>query len=273
MKSFHETTLIVLSIAVVTNAFTLYHPAAITIFKKRHDAFGTGLFMSDDLPSDSSSTETLDVQSEEYFPDENEALVTSVLDDLPETPSFVMNKATRSKINEALLKLEAVNPNKEPTTSPLLNGVWSLKYVGGYATEGAIASPTRQLALFLYSGGYSPGLFGLNIAQSLPNSLVETEEFTLIISREQPRVQWVNSSTVLGGSTQEISAKARMDVESSIRFTEEYESTEVFGNTLEIPTPLRYSRELLVSYLDDDILVLRDATGVPEVYLRKEYGA
>lgn len=66
-----------------------------------------------------------------------------------------------------------MNPTEDPTSSPLLNGVWALKYSGGYDNEWALNSPTRQIALFLYSGGYSPGLFALSLANSLPSGLVE----------------------------------------------------------------------------------------------------
>jgi hypothetical protein len=74
------------------------------------------------------------------------------------------NEQQRATINEAIYQLEALGSSSggstttPVTSSPLLNGVWELKYVGGYTLDGALPSPTRQLALFLYSGGYSPGV-------------------------------------------------------------------------------------------------------------------
>jgi hypothetical protein len=77
------------------------------------------------------------------------------------------NEQQRATINEAIFQLEALGSSSSGsggstttpvTSSPLLNGVWELKYVGGYTMDGALPSPTRQLALFLYSGGYSPGV-------------------------------------------------------------------------------------------------------------------
>ena len=44
-------------------------------------------------------------------------------------------------------------PTPEPVLS-LLNGVCTLKYLGGYDSTQTLPSPTRPLALFLYSGGY-----------------------------------------------------------------------------------------------------------------------
>ena len=92
---------------------------------------------------------------------------------------MAISKEVRSKITEALLKLEAMNPTPEPANSPLLNGVWSLKYAGGYDSEWALQSPTRQIALFLYSGGYSPGIFALSLASTLPSSFVETGDLEI----------------------------------------------------------------------------------------------
>ena len=138
-----------------------------------------------DYPSDSSSEEhyeteaAVDVEATE--PNEVEAQVDSVFDLLPADLAGVdsMDAAKRADINEALLKLERMNPTDDPAFSPLLNGVWTLRYAGGYSNEWALPSPTRQLALFLYSGGYSPGLFALSLAQKLPKALVELGELEI----------------------------------------------------------------------------------------------
>ena len=57
---------------------------------------------------------------------------------------------------------QSTNPTRTPATSPLLNGVWNLKVVGSYGSS-KITSPTREIALFLYSGGYSPAVFLLKL--------------------------------------------------------------------------------------------------------------
>jgi hypothetical protein len=98
-------------------------------------------------PSDTSSDpfyddEVVTVESEEYNPTDAEALVTSVLDMIPKSLGGI-DDGKRSEINEVLLKLEALNPTKQPSSSPLLNGVWELRYAAGYSAEGALPSPTR----------------------------------------------------------------------------------------------------------------------------------
>lgn len=228
--------------------------------------------MSDEFPSDSSVEDVVDVESSEYEATESENIVSSILNDLPSEsgPVVSISKEARSSINEALLKLEAMNPTPQPTTSSLLNGVWSLRYAGGYDEEWALPSPTRQIALFLYSGGYSPGLFALSLASTLPSNLVEVGDLEIAISRDQPRIEASIDVKFLGGASNEVVVKAALEVSSDIRLTETYESATVLGQAVDLPQAVQYSREMYVTYLDDDILVVRDGSGVPEVLVRKK---
>ncbi|CAJ1948469.1 unnamed protein product [Cylindrotheca closterium] len=194
-------------------------------------------------------------------------LVSDVLDLIPSTLGEVSETA-RAEINEVLYKLEALNPTDEPAKSSLLNGEWELKYSGGYVSEGALASPTRQIALFLYSGGYSPGIFALSLARKLPAGLVSVGDLKINIFDQQPRVQAsVDLSLPFAGESS-VQVKAALKTESDIRLRETYESAEVMGNTIEIPEMLQYSRELYVTYLDEDLLVVRDGSGIPELLVR-----
>jgi hypothetical protein len=109
----------------------------------RHGSSVMTIEMSE--PSDTtidSFDDVLDAESEDVIPTASEALVTNVLDLMPNTLGHV-DESTRATINEVLLKLEAMNPTKEPTLSPLLNGVWELRYAAGYSSEWTLPSPTR----------------------------------------------------------------------------------------------------------------------------------
>lgn len=221
-------------------------------------------------PSDTSSDDDyVIVDAEDYVPTAEEALVSNVLDLLPSQLGEVSSEA-RSAINEALYKLEALNPTKAPTMSPLLNGVWELRYVGGYAPDWALPSPTRQLALFLYSGGYSPGIFALQLAQKLPTALCQVGDLEIAIQRDQPRVEASIGVKLLGGGSESsVQVNARLEVESDVRLRETYESATVLGRQVEIPKQLQYQREMYVTFCDDELLVVRDGSGVPEVLVRK----
>lgn len=261
--------LFALFIAGSANAFSIV-PANKNVALARSPLMSS---MEDDFsPSDTSSddfNDVVNVESEPYQPTETESLVTDVLDMIPSSLGEA-SQEERAEINEAIYKLEGLNPTKEPAMSPLINGVWELRYVGGYSMDWALPSPTRQLALFLYSGGYSPGIFALSLAQKLPSGLISADDLEIAISRDQPRVEAKVGLKLLGGSSSEISVKAKLDIESDIRLRETYESATVLGNAVNIPSQIKYSRDLFVTYLDDDILIVREASGIPEVLVRKE---
>jgi len=227
------------------------------------------LFMSDDQPSDSSVETAVDIESEPFEPTENEAMVTSIIDQMPQSVLGEMSDETRSTINESILKLEAMNPTDAPASSDLVNGVWSLKYSGGYSSEWALPSPTRQLALFLYSGGYSPGLFALSLAETLPENLIEIGDLEICISREQPRIEASVPVKFLAGPDNDVVVKAQLEAVSGVRLKETYEVVSILDRTIDVPEQLRYSRDLYITYLDDDLLVVRDGSGVPEILVRK----
>ena len=97
---------------------------------------------SDPFYDDAVEDDVVTVESESYTPTTAEALVTDVLDMIPSSFTGIDDEK-RAVINEVLLKLEALNPTKNPCNSPLLNGVWELRYAAGYSAEGALQSPTR----------------------------------------------------------------------------------------------------------------------------------
>jgi len=240
----------------------------------------TPIFLADyddSYPSDSSEDTHFTVDESATIDVDNkpstatESIVTSILDYLPSSvaSSGSVSSSTRASINEAILKLEALNPTEDPVYSPLLNGVWTLRYAGGYSSDWALPSPTREVALFLYSGGYSPGLFALSLAQKLPSQLVELGDLQISISRTQPRIEAKIGVKLFGGSEDEVVVRARLEEDSGLRFTETYESASVLGQSVDLPEALQYSRDLYVSYVDEDILVVRDASGVPEILVRK----
>ena len=65
-------------------------------------------------------------------------------------------KPMRGRVDEAIVRLERLNTNEEPVYSVDMDGTWVVKYTGSYA-PGLLSSPTRELALFLYGGGFSLG--------------------------------------------------------------------------------------------------------------------
>ena len=94
-------------------------------------------------------------------------------------------------------------------------------------------------------------------------------ELEISICREQPRIEAkVDVKSFLAESS--VIVKAKLDAESDVRLREMYESATVMDRSVELPGILQYSRDLYVTYLDEDILSVRDSSGVPELLVRKE---
>ena len=74
----------------------------------------------------------------------------------------------------------------------------------------------------------------------------------------------------------DVKITSTLETESDVRLKETNSAVSVKNGgsdaprAFELPKQLQYSRLLFVTYLDDDLLVVRDETGVPEVLLRKE---
>lgn len=74
----------------------------------------------------------------------------------------------------------------------------------------------------------------------------------------------------LFGVESSVIVKAKLEAESDVRLRETYESATVMDRVIELPEILQYSRELYITYVDEDLMIVRDGSGVPELLLRKE---
>ena len=103
----------------------------------------------------------------------------------------------------------------------------------------------------------------------LPDSLADVGALEISIARDQPRVTASTSVSFAGLGSQDFTIATTLEAESGLRLKETYASLTAFGRDVDVPANLRYSRKLFVTYLDDDLLITRDESGVPDVLLRK----
>eukprot|EP00967_Tisochrysis_lutea_P076748 scaffold103918_cov33-Tisochrysis_lutea.AAC.2 len=201
----------------------------------------------------------------------------------------------RAVIGEILLALEASNPTRSPATSPLLNGKWKVLYASGATPSLKVREPCthtylpeRPRALQFVSLpehaldlSYSPASFsfqalmllfrGAKYAPKSPSGsdLIDVEDAFITIREEQPRVEGSLRTRVL---TFENTLKlcSKLEAESAVRLVETYDSAESEYLNLKLPfqNPVQYKRSVLVSYLDEELLVVRDALGRPDVLMR-----
>ena len=162
----------------------------------------------------------------------------------------------KAVVGEILLALEAQNPTRSPATSALLNGKWK----------------------FLYASGASPGLKALQVvlrgSKRAPKSpsgadLVDVQDTYLTIGAEQPRATAEVKVRLLSFENT-VKLSSRLEAESAVRLVETYDAAESEYMALRLPfqSPVQYKRSVLISYLDEEMLVVRDAMGRPDVLTR-----
>ena len=70
------------------------------------------------------------------------------------------------------------------------------------------------------------------------------------------------------GNPQTLKTKGDLAASSAVRLRETVQEGDAFGQSFALPGPLNYKRDIIVTYLDDDLLVVRDESGAPDVLLR-----
>ena len=149
-------------------------------------------------------------------------------------------------------------------------GDWRFALVGTPA-PGPVASPTRDVALLMYAGGFSPGTFALALSEGVLKGLVQVQSVHVSISPLAPRAVVTAQLRAFDRSVS-VRVKADLDTESPVRLAETWAEVAIDGSPVAIPDNLRYSRRVFVSYLDETMAVLRDASGAPSVLMRTAGG-
>ena len=197
---------------------------------------------------------TVDADAIEVDADETsiakEALMAEISD------GVVGAKPDRAVVGEILLALEARNPTMSPATSPQLNGKWKVLY-------STARSPSLKALQLL--------LKGASRAPKSPSGadMVDINDAYLTISAEQPRVE-SSLRTRLLSCENTVKRYCKLEAESAVRLVETYDSVQSEYMDLKLPfqPPTQFKRSLLVSYLDDELLVIRDTMGRPDVLQR-----
>ncbi|KAF3617889.1 putative plastid-lipid-associated protein 13, chloroplastic isoform X2 [Capsicum chacoense] len=185
-------------------------------------------------------------------------------------------------VNERIIGLERLNPTPRPTTCPNLEGRWNFEWFG-------VGSPVLVLAKFLFG--------------RIPSTLANLSKLDVLIK------DGCGTATaqfkLLNSIENKFIISTKYNVEGPLRMKEEYvegafESPKVnqeavpeqlrgafgqaFNTVQQIPFPIRdavssgmkvplggtFQRLILISYLDDEILIVRNTAGEPEVLTRLE---
>ena len=155
---------------------------------------------------------------------------------------------SRVEINEMVLKLEKINPTPSPAQSPLINGVWEL----------------------LVTGVSDPSLLIYQAVKLIPGGIIEASNVTITISSVQPRVK-ASSTISIGSLKTTIDVITELESTSGSVLKETYKSGKVGSFEIPLTSLSILNRELVVSYLDEDIMIVRDFLGSPEILRRVDF--
>ncbi|GLT77944.1 hypothetical protein SLA2020_494970 [Shorea laevis] len=183
-------------------------------------------------------------------------------------------------VNERITGLERLNPTPRPTTSPFLEGRWNFEWFGS-------GSPGLSAARFIF--------------ERFPSTLANLSKLDVVIKDGYAKI--TAKLKLLNSIESKFVLSTRLSVEGPLRMKEEYvegilESPTIIEETLpeqlkgalgqasntmqQLPVPIRDAitsgltiplggtsqRLFMISYLDDEILIIRDTAGVPEVLTR-----
>lgn len=177
-------------------------------------------------------------------------------------------KPMRGRVDEAIVRLERFNPSEEPVYSDKMDGTWNVKYAGSYS-PGLLSSPTRELALFLYGGGFSLGNALSSFAEGFWGQTVGVKVESKKVKISGGREAEATAMVKVAGREDTFSYKAELMPLSSSRFSEEVVSVQLPDPLGKQTLPLELRRSVLVTYLDEDMMIVRDESGVPEVLVKE----
>ncbi|XP_020692046.1 probable plastid-lipid-associated protein 13, chloroplastic isoform X2 [Dendrobium catenatum] len=176
--------------------------------------------------------------------------------------SLISGKTTEIQqidVNERVVGLERLNPTPRPTTSPFLEGRWNFEWFGA-------GSPGLLAARFLFERTPSAvanlieGKFLLTSKLSVEGPTRMKEEYTEGLV-EPPTVSEQAIPEQLKGAFGQ-ATNTLQQLPAPIK--------DAFTNGLKLPLSGAFQRLILISYLDEEILIIRDSSGAPEVLTRLE---
>lgn len=185
-------------------------------------------------------------------------------------------------VNERIVGLERLNPTPRPTTSPFLEGRWNFEWFeagspGLSAAKVLLRQSPPTLAKLLslnmlIKDGYSKVSANLRFLNSIETTIFLSTKLSIEGSFrlkeeyiegvfETPSVSDASIPEQLKGALQQTAVTLE---QLSVPIQD------VLANGVKIPLDGRYKRLLMISYIDEEILIARDALGSPDVFTKSE---
>ncbi|GJP50603.1 hypothetical protein CLOM_g9751 [Closterium sp. NIES-68] len=190
------------------------------------------------------------------------------------------NAAGKIEVSEKLLQLERLNPTPRPTTSPLLEGRWDIVWTAT-RNPGVIATrvllkrfPTQVASLESLQVQILEGATKVTAGLKFLSAAETTVTVTTRLAVEGPvrikeeYAEAVLATPVVADGSIPSALKGVVDQLASASQSLPAAVKDAFSSGLKLPLNGRYQRELIISYLDDEILVARDQAGLADVLVR-----
>lgn len=114
----------------------------------------------------------------------------------------------------------------------------------------------------------TPGILGLQAVKHFPGSFVTADDLTIRIQSESPRVR-AHTNIKVGFADVEVAMITDLEAKSAVRLSESFDAAAIGDFSLPLRTLRTFSRDIIISYLDEDLLIARDPIGTPEILRRK----
>ncbi|EOA27601.1 hypothetical protein CARUB_v10023741mg [Capsella rubella] len=199
--------------------------------------------------------------------------------------ALVTGKTTnmqRIDVNERITSLERLNPTPRPTTSPCFEGRWSFEWFGS-GSPGLLAArvtferfPSTIANLsrmeILIKDANARATANIKLLNSIESKIILSSKLTIegpLRLREEYIEGMVESPTVIEESVPEQLKGALGQAATTLQQLPAL-IKDTLASGLRIPLSGSYERFFMISYLDEEILIVRDTEGVPEVLTRME---
>ncbi|MFS7943132.1 putative plastid-lipid-associated protein [Helianthus anomalus] len=183
-------------------------------------------------------------------------------------------------VNERIVGLERLNPTPRPTTSPFFEGRWNFEWIG-YGSPGLFAArllserfPATLANLskmdVVIKDGYAKITANLKFLNAIENKLVLTTKLTVEgpLRMKEEYTQGVLETPTVDEETIPQQLKGVLGQAANTMQQLPAPIKDAVSGGFTIPLNGAFERLFMISYLDEEILIIRDTAGVPEVLTR-----
>ncbi|KAJ8534165.1 hypothetical protein K7X08_007489 [Anisodus acutangulus] len=186
----------------------------------------------------------------------------------------------RIDVNERIIALERLNPTPRPTTSPYLEGLWNFEWFGTaspvfLATRllfGRIPPTLANLSKLdmLIRNGYGTAIAHVKLLNSIENKLVLSSKFSIEgpLRMKEEYIEGVFETPKVKEDTVPEQLRGALDQAANTLQQLTVPIRNTVSGGLKIPLGDAFQRLIMISYLDEEILIVRNTAGEPEVLTR-----